>query len=68
MHGSLAFLLQYLSVIIDKISKLGVGVVVTEWCKLKVRARVKICAIFFRNNFYFSFVRPNELQCYSEIV
>ena len=40
---------------------LGVGVVVTEWWKLKVRARVEIYTNFFSgNDFYFSFVRPNS--------
>ena len=71
--GNLAFRLRYLFAIIHKISKLvsqqrqlsglGVGVVVTGWCKLKVRALVEIYTKFvFSNDFYFSFVRHNGLQ------
>ena len=43
------------------LSGLGVGVVVTGWCKLKVGAQVEIYTkCFFMNDFYFSFVSPNE--------
>ena len=57
--GNLVFRLQYLFAIINKISKLvsqqwrqlsglGVGIVVTGWCKLKVRAQVEIYTNFFQ--------------------
>ena len=37
----------------------GVGVVITGWCKLKVRVGVEIFThSFFSNDFYFSFVGP----------
>ena len=56
--GNLAFRLQYLFAIINKMSKigfstvavaqwLGVGVVITGWCELKVRARVEIFTQLF---------------------
>ena len=72
--GNLSFRLRYLFAIIHKIlnlvsqkwrqlSGLGVGVVVTGWCRLKVRALVEIYTKFvFSNDFYFSFVRHNGLQ------
>ena len=47
---------------------LSTGVVVTELYKLKVRARLEIHTIFFSNYLYFSFVRPNGFQLYSDIV
>ena len=76
--GNLAFRLQYLFAMIDKILKvlsqlwrylsgLGVGVVVTELCKLKVRAWVKIHNTFFSAVIFIS-VLLQGLMGFSDIV
>ena len=41
---------------------LGVGAVITGWYKLKVEPGWRYIPVFFSNDFYFSFVRPDGLQ------
>ena len=74
---NLAFGLQYLFAIINKISQIvshqwrwlsgsGVGVVVTGWCKLRVRAWVETLIKYFFSNDFISVL--SGLMDFSDIV